>query len=482
MIFLARERRDDSHGRRRRGRVSSCEEIVAPAVDFVVGLHRTALDTSRILQNSAWNDLRRYLSARLIFAVAPTLRVLQNATKAAGCRDEITLIEAITEFPDLLDTTARIISTWVDAQHELLVRIRRDEKVIRRIFKAAREPFSVRHIRPGLSDRHDGGRTATMLELGAGRRLIYKTRSANGEIIWFEALRWLNRNAFRVSFRIPTLLSRRDYFWMEFLRNKECATSDAVRRFYFRWGAQVAIAQLLGGIDLHRDNWLAIESQPVLLDAEFIGQPKPPFRRAGKILDRQLLPGLLETGLLPLTPRDRVGRYREIAALDATISKHGSPDCWPRYQRQLQPPSKYVNDLVRGFEEIAEVLSAPLLAKKFFRDVIVRSARESQTRVLHRATAQYSRVLRESLQAHNLISEGSRWRYLAPECCRTALNRKIGLAEARALLRCDIPKFATARCRTSVSWKGFTATLAELRNSSRLLRSRILLGAFVRRE
>ena len=268
---------------------------------------------------------------------------------------------------------------------------------------------------------------------------------------------------------------------MEFLRNRECATSDAVRRFHFRWGAQVAIAQLLGGIDLHRDNWLAIGSQPVLVDAEFIGQPQPPFRRAGKILGRQLLPALLETGLLPLTPLDRAGCYREIAALDATISKNGSPDCWPRYRGQLQPPSKYVNDLVRGFEAIAEVLSAPLLAKKFFRDVSVRSARKSQTRILRRATAQYSRLLRESLQAHNLISEGSRWRYLARECCRTALNRKISLAEARALLRCDIPKFATAHCRTSISWKGFTATLAELRNSSRLLRSRVLLGAFVRR-
>ena len=180
--FLVRQSRNDSHGRRRRGGASSGEEIVAPAVSFAIArLGRTALGMSRILQSSGWNDLRRHLSARLSFALAPTLCVLQNAAKAAGCLDEITLLEAISEFPDLLDTTARIISTWVDAQRELLVRIRRDEKEISRMFVAAHRPLSVRHIRPGLSDPHDGGRTATMVEFGAARRLIYKPRSANGE-------------------------------------------------------------------------------------------------------------------------------------------------------------------------------------------------------------------------------------------------------------------------------------------------------------
>jgi lantibiotic modifying enzyme len=182
-----------------------------------------------------------------------------------------------------------------------------------------------------------------------------------------------------------------------------------------------------------------------------------------------------------MTARDGVGRYRGIAPLDATISRNGSADCLARYQGRLQAPSKYVNDLVRGFDALAEFLSPPMQARSFFRDVIARGARESQTRVLYRATTQYSRLLRESLQAHNVIPEGSRWHYLARECRGTALNRKIGLAEARALLRCDIPKFTRAQKSPSISWGSFAAALFELKDSSRLLRSRVLLGARVRR-
>src|SRR5207302_1090699 len=99
------------------------------------------------------------------------------------------------------------------------------------------------------------------------------------------------------------------------------------------------------------------------------------------------------------------------------------------------------------------------------------------TRVLRRATAQYSRLLLESLQAHNLISEGSRWRYLARECRETAVNREIGLTEARALYCCDIPKTKTRATVSSLSWARFSAAIVELKNSARLLRSRVLLGA-----
>src|SRR5207249_8149317 len=132
-------------------------------------------------------------------------------------------------------------------------------------------------------------------------------RSANCEELWFNALRWLNRQQLGVSFRIPKLLPRSGYLWMEFLAKKSCQTIAEVRRFYFRWGAQTAVAQILGAIDLHRDNWLAVGAQPVLVDLEFVGHTPT---RGAKTLDRpasakttaggQSLPALLETGLFPL--------------------------------------------------------------------------------------------------------------------------------------------------------------------------------------
>jgi hypothetical protein len=80
-----------------------------------------------------------------------------------------------------------------------------------------------------------------------------------------------------------------------------------------------------------------------------------------------------------------------------------------------------------------------------------------------------------------MISAGDRWRHLVRECCASAANPRVGLAEARSLLRCDIPKFTRRRNARPVSWKIFSAATAELKSSSRFLRSRVVLGAGPRR-
>ena len=474
------------------------DEILAPAVSFAIACLRGTAPrpAQKFLMESAWNDLRRDLSKRLAFALTPTLHLQQNVAKAVAhssrpigqngerrlaLQNDTTLLETIIEFPDLLETAARLISVWIDAQRELFTRLLRDRADLCSTFLRARQPFRVTHIRARLSDPHDGAKTATMIEFVKRRRVIYKPRLSAGEELWFEAVRWLNGNGLRVSFRVPKMLSRRSYFWMEFLQTKGCENPTAVRLFYFRWGVQAALAQILGATDLHRDNWLAVGAQPILVDAELIGDAEPTlFRGKSNSKHPQCLPALLQTGLLPFTSRDHAGFYRGIAPLDATLPKAAPPNCWPRCGRVAQEPSRYVNDLVSGFEVVAEVFGAPRAAQRFFREVVLQTAGRDQ-RVLLRATAQYARLLRESFDARNMISAGDRWRHLVRECCASAANRRVGLAEACALLRCDIPKFTRRRNARPVSWKIFSAATAELKSSSRFLRSRVVLGAGPRR-
>ena len=59
------------------------------------------------------------------------------------------------------------------------------------------------------------------------------------------------------------------------------------------------------------------------------------------------------------------------------------------------------------------------------------------------------------------------------------MNREIGLTEARALYRCDIPKIKMRATVPRPSWERFSAAIVELKNSARLLRGRVLLGAAV---
>jgi lantibiotic modifying enzyme len=475
----------------------SFDEILMPAVRFALTqLQRvTPPAAEKVLTRSVWDDLHRNLSARLAFALTPTLRLQQTAAKAVArslpidhngerrhaMRGNITLLETISEFPDLLETAAQLISTWIDAQRELFARLLRDKADLCSVFLRGRERLRVAHIRPGLSDPHDGGRTATTVEFVDHRRVIYKPRPSDREELWFEALHWLNQNGIRVLFRAPKILARRDYSWMEFLRRKSCASLSAVRLFYFRWGAQAGLAQILRATDLHRENWLAIGAQPILVDAELIGDAEPmSSRKKRDSKHRQSLPALLQTGLLPLVSRDRAGFYRGIAPFDATIPKSAPPKCWPRYKRVPQKPSMYVNDLVRGFDAVASIFATPGLARKFFREIVLRTEWNKDGRILLQASSVYARLLRESFEARNMTSTGERWRCLLRECCASAARRRVGLAEARALLRSDIPKFMTRR-RPLPSWRGFLAGIADLKRSSRLLRRRVLLRTRVRR-
>jgi lantibiotic modifying enzyme len=493
-IFLGKTPGSRLRYRRQQRSPVSLDEILLPAVCFAVTqLRRIAPPAAeKVLTKSAWDDLHRDLSARLAFALTPTLHLQQTAAKAVArslpvehnskrrrASGDVTLLETIIEFPDLLETAAQLISAWIDAQRELFARLLRDKADLCSSFLQAREPFRVTHIRSGLSDPHDGARTAAMVEFVGDRRVIYKPRPSDGEELWFEALRWLNRNGIRVSFRVPKMLSRGNYVWMEFLQTKGCNSSSAVRLFYFRWGAQIALAQILGASDLHRDNWLAIGSQPILVDAELIGDAEPTSSRAKRdSKHRQSLPTILRTGLLPLVSRDGAGFYRGIAPLDATNSKAAPPRCWPRYGRTSQEPSKYVSDLVRGSEAVAELFENTRTVQRFYREVVLRTGPQNH-RLLLRPTAQYARLLRESCEARNMLAAGERWRRLVRECCASAVNRRVGLAEARALLRSDIPKFMTRR-RPLPSWRGFLADIAELKHSSRLLRRRVLLRTRVR--
>jgi hypothetical protein len=210
------------------------------------------------------------------------------------------------------------------------------------------------------------------------------------------------------------------------------------------------------------------------MDAELIGTT-PGHSRKKSFQDRQSLSALLETGLLPLTARDRAGLYRGIAPFDSALSQSGLVTCWPRCQGALQAPQNYVSDLVRGFEAVAEVVMKLERTREFFDEIISPLSRTTNGRFLFRASAEYARILRASIEPSKMISVGDRWRWLARECCASAPNRRIGLAEARALLRCDLPKFASGRSATA-SWKTLAAAIANLKGSSKILRKRVRWG------
>lgn len=460
------------------------DKALEPIAKFAIARLRCAVPVAKKnLAPSIWQNLNQHLKDRFAFVLEPTLRVEQRAEQAVarslGDRrftGEIALRKTFKLFPGLPDTVARLTADWIDAQRELLARLSRDRAIIREKFLGGQRQFRVVAIQPSLSDPHNGGRTVTLIEFAGNRRVIYKPRPCDGERLWFRALDWLSRNGIGRAFCVLRLVSRKNYCWMEFLPSRGCRNLGEVRRFYFRWGVQTALAQILGASDLHRENWRACGEQPILVDAESIGND--PMRG---LQDRQSLRALLETGLLPLIERDRAGIYKGIAPFDLRLAKSAAPNCWPRCKGIIQTPARYVNDLIRGFEATVKIFSHPAAPQKFFREVIQRPLRDRRGRIFARASGEYARLLAASLAPSNMMARGQRWRWLARRCCESSLNQRIGLAEARALVRCDIPKFTAAGRTSGMSWEQLNIAIAELTRSSRLLRRRVLLGARTRR-
>lgn len=468
-----------------RGPPRSIDALFAPVCRFAVErLRQRTRHTQSGIADTVWRDLERNLSERLALVVTPTSRVYQRAMQAIGCSSrrqsgwsiDSNALCIFAEFPGALETAARLILIWTEAQAELFARAARDRHKVSSEFFGEKKPLRIIHVCPGLSDPHDGGRTVTMVRFTDRNRAIYKPRSCDGEQLWFKALRWLNRNGMRPSFQTPRIVRRKNYFWMEFLPPSVCNDLDEVRLFYFRWGAQAALAQILGAADLHRGNWLAVGAQPILVDAESIGEIESNSRGEVAAGDRDL-PAILRTGLLPITARDRVGFYRGVAPFDdAAISgTRTAPLCWPHFQGSVQRPSAYVDEIASGFVAVDRLFAAKRMRSDFFGTVILRIPKHR--RLLLRATNQYLRIFYESLEPRHLSTCGARWRWLLEQCSASAIDRGVGRAEARSLLYCDIPKFTVRRRAVVGSRRSFAARIAELDKTLRLLCSRIRLGA-----
>lgn len=418
-------------------------------------------------QADAWfsNLLRHLLSARV--AIATTTKKPSESAGSISIDLDIAVSSLSSEklfqfFPGAKETVDLVVEDWIEAQHLMLLRLKRDWQQLKSIV-AGEVGARVKHISPGLSDPHNGGQTVTILQFANGTRVVYKPRSCEGEQVWFSALQWLNDNGFESWFYIPRLIPRGNYSWMSFVGHRACSSPEAARRFYFRWGAQAAVAQLLGCADLHRQNWIAMGEQPVLIDADMLGDvfskhaPADPLRR---------LHPLLQTGFIPILPSDGAGRYDAIAPFDSVSLRKESNVFWPAFKGREQRPDKYVDQIVAGFVSAARFICGPGNRERFER-FIARASRRKHLRVLKRATLEYRQILEESLHSRYLQKRGERLKYLLNRCGRD----RSGKAEAVCLLRCSVPRFTS---KTAPSGQRKTVPpLTVMLASAKLLRSRL---------
>ncbi|HEV2840675.1 MAG TPA: type 2 lanthipeptide synthetase LanM [Chthoniobacterales bacterium] len=412
---------------------------------------------ARLLSEGATGDLLQSLLDLLLWILGPTLDVLEKGrvvrepengvdsldrTEALG---DLEIPEVLLSFPPIQETIELVLGDWISANAEMFRRLHRDRGALAVLRSCPDDAsWTVANVVANLSDRHEGGRSVCSLTFTDGDRLIYKPRKCSGEQLWSCILDWLHKEGF------PELKTARmvhrpsaGYSWVEFLPGSPCSNESAVERFYFRWGAQAALATIFGFADLHHSNWIAMHEHPILVDAEMFGPDASRLERIGPSVTR--LEPLFATGLVPFRSQSGLA-YRGLAPFDDPSSFEQPPDCWPRLNDVPRPPQDFAGDIRRGFDDAVEFIWAKPSRMSRINAILSRAARY-ESRALVRSTGEYEQLLRQSLHPRHMLTTQSRSEGLRAACYPAAPGSRIADAEADCLLRCCVPRFTTGMLR-----------------------------------
>jgi type 2 lantibiotic biosynthesis protein LanM len=175
------------------------------------------------------------------------------------------------QYPVLVRRVATITGNWQTSTFTLLSRLAKSLQTVRQEFFNGSDPGPLVAAETS-GDTHCNGQEVHILTFAAGQRLVYKPRSVAMEHCFFDLVGWLNCNGCEPDLKEVRTLDEGGFGWMEFVEAKPCQTKDQVERFFIRQGAQIALAYMLGGADLHYENAIAHGEYPVLVDLETLFQ------------------------------------------------------------------------------------------------------------------------------------------------------------------------------------------------------------------
>ncbi|MGW3204252.1 type 2 lanthipeptide synthetase LanM family protein [Streptomyces sp. NPDC001135] len=381
-------------------------------------------------------------------------------------------------YPVLARQATEALETWVHNGLRFARRLRADLPEISRTLLAGHLPTGVRGLSFGLGDPHRGGQSVCKVEFTDDGVVMYKPRPLGVEAAFAEVLARFHQES-GIPVRVPRLLDRSDYGWVEYLSPAPCRSTRQVAVFYHRMGAALAMVHAFRGTDLHHENVIAVADQPVLVDLEALFHPAD---HGVSVWAEDPRPGpadllfhdsVLSTGLLPgKTLVSEEGQPPRVTDLSGISGAEGQPwvvpllvpenagtDRMRLVSREVEvagtdnrprladgspvDPAAFVADLLAGFRtgyrwlcrHRDELLAPGGMVERFA---------TTPVRYLHRATAVYEKVLRESYHPDFVSDALDRERSVARLCSgwRGAPGReRIVRGEMDALLAGDVPAF-----------------------------------------
>ena len=183
--------------------------------------------------------------------------------------------------PVLLRTIATIARQWIDTSREFITRLDADWAAIEHDLLSGAATRKVDKIEGDLSDFHNDGRSVQIVRFDDGSRVVYKPKDLRLDAAWYELVARLNRSGAPMELKATRAIVREGYGWVEFIDHTGCADQKAVKRFFRRAGAWLALFHCFAAADMHEENLIACGDHPTPIDIELILQALPEERRSG---------------------------------------------------------------------------------------------------------------------------------------------------------------------------------------------------------
>ncbi len=379
---------------------------------------------------------------------------------------------------------ARLISIavehWIEQVAEFCGRLERDRADIAKLINQEHDLGVVAHVKLGLSDPHNRGRSVVSLTFASGLKLIYKPKDLGIDIAFFNIVEWFNSHGGTLPLRTLRVLNRTTHGWVEYVEHEPLQDAESTQRFYRRVGMILCLVYALQGTDFHLENIVAAGEQPILIDLETMLQAvMRPWDTslddsADQLAVSMLEDSVLRNGLLPSWIQGGPGKSFDLSGLGGN-ERQDTGNLYPDWEHvntdrmqlvyksaQMKPEGNvpvlegqvvsardYCQEIAAGFTECYRVFIThrnELLAD----NGPLEACRGLELRQVLRATQSYAKLARRMLHPEFLrdgIDRGIEIERLARAMVlgKPALDHDIpwGMfrAEAEAMELLDIPFF-----------------------------------------
>ena len=354
---------------------------------------------------------------------------------------------AIHERYPLLENRLRmIVDGWVGASREVMSALQRDLPNLQMEgFVGVGTPIA---YVSGLGDLHNGRKSVARVTFDDGTKILFKPRSDDLDRAFSSILRSIgHEDGARVI--VPRTLSGGSYHWQEHIEPIELSSLSESAVYYQNMGFLIGVVGLLRGNDIHRENVIAHQTRPVVVDLETLFHTQ---RLKTPLDDEDLADVVLRMGMLPVQLElDERGVYSNWVGLRSdggtgagTPMTLGDTDGdrmtgMPCYRGRAIGYAHHIDDIVHGVREAC----AAAMAR---REGVLREIRQlagTRQRYIYQHTKLYVSILSDLRQPKFFQAQDHVDTYLSGLVPTGASeeSRAFARAEREDLLNGDVPMF-----------------------------------------